>query len=110
MSKKKNYNDNGGKDDDEEKQRTEYDYCEVCRLNHNQARRHNYFPNHKKALSSFLSRFQAKIKNDVALHLKNPTPLRHEERQDASLNGDCNRLWCVFCESDVVESGSSFTR
>ncbi|KAL3512443.1 hypothetical protein ACH5RR_025160 [Cinchona calisaya] len=102
QKKKKTSNDDngGGEAAEEEKQLTEFEYCKVCKLNHNKGRRHIYFPNHKKALSSFLSRFQFKIKNDVAFYLKNPIPLRPEH---ASLN----RLWCVFCDLDILESGSS---
>ncbi|CAI9113314.1 OLC1v1013891C1 [Oldenlandia corymbosa var. corymbosa] len=104
--KKNNFkNSNGGKDDDAEKEKTEYDYCKICRLNHNQGRRHNFFPNHKKALSSFLSRFQSKLKNDVVVHLKSPTPVGPGNQ----LNRDDNRLWCVFCDCDVVKSDGSFT-
>ncbi|XP_052175244.1 TITAN-like protein isoform X2 [Diospyros lotus] len=78
----------------------EFAFCEVCRLNHNQGRGHKYFPNHVKSLSPFLSRFQSKL-SDVRFFLKNPSPLRAE-------HASRNRLWCVFCDFDVDEVGSSF--
>ncbi|XP_058194458.1 TITAN-like protein isoform X1 [Rhododendron vialii] len=78
----------------------QFEFCRVCRLNHDQGRRHKYFPNHAKSLSSLLSRFQEKL-SDVRFFLKNPSPLRPE-------HASRNRLWCVFCDSDVVEAGSSF--
>ncbi|KVH98139.1 hypothetical protein Ccrd_023649 [Cynara cardunculus var. scolymus] len=78
----------------------DFEFCKVCKLNHNQGRRHNYFPNHVKSLSSFLSRFQTKI-SDVRFFLKNPSLLRPELASR-------NRFWCVFCDSDVTEQGSSF--
>ncbi|XAR67892.1 hypothetical protein NMG60_11002828 [Bertholletia excelsa] len=80
--------------------RDQFEFCKVCRLNHDQGRRHKYFPNHAKSLSSFLSRFQQKL-SDVRFFLKNPSPLRPE-------HASRNRLWCVFCDSDIDGVGSSF--
>ncbi|MQL89904.1 hypothetical protein Taro_022476 [Colocasia esculenta] len=77
-----------------------FEFCKVCNLNHNQGRKHRYFPSHIKALSRFLSRFQGKL-SDIRSFLKNPSPLRPEH---AARNG----LWCVFCDADVSEVGSSF--
>lgn len=77
-----------------------FEFCKVCKLNHNQGTRHKYFPNHKNSLSAFLSRFQNKI-NDIRFFLKNPTILRHE-------HADRNRFWCVFCDIDVDELDNSF--
>lgn len=82
------------------KKKEEFEFCAVCKLNHDQGRRHNFFPNHKKSLSSFLSRFQSKL-SDVRYFLKNPSLLRPE-------HASRNRLWCVFCDSDIDEVGSSF--
>uniref|UniRef100_F6GSV9 TITAN-like protein n=1 Tax=Vitis vinifera TaxID=29760 RepID=F6GSV9_VITVI len=78
----------------------EFEFCKVCNLNHNQGRRHNYFPNHTKSLSSFLSRFLSKL-SDVRFSLKDPSPLRPE-------HASRNRLWCIFCDADIDELGSSF--
>ncbi|KAI7732314.1 hypothetical protein M8C21_010053 [Ambrosia artemisiifolia] len=80
---------------------TEFELCKVCKLNHNQGRRHNFFPNHKKSLSSFLSRFHSKL-SDVRFFLSNPTLL-------SSQFASRNRFWCVFCDYDVTEDGSSFS-
>ncbi|XP_071686576.1 TITAN-like protein isoform X2 [Rutidosis leptorrhynchoides] len=82
------------------KKNNEFEFCKVCKLNHNLGRRHNYLPNHVKSLSAFLSRFQSKI-SDVRFFIKNPSLLRPELASQ-------NRFWCVFCDSDVTEPGSSF--
>ncbi|KAF6148491.1 hypothetical protein GIB67_038846 [Kingdonia uniflora] len=91
-SKKRNPNFNNKKE-------MEFELCKVCKLNHNKGRRHNYFPNHIKSLSSFLSRFLLKI-SDLQFFLKNPILLpEHAFR---------NRIWCVFCDCDIEELDSSF--
>ncbi|XP_022736685.1 TITAN-like protein [Durio zibethinus] len=84
----------------DKKKKSEFEFCKVCKLNHNQGQRHKYFPNHKNCLSVFLSRFQNKI-DDIRFFLKNPTALRPE-------HADRNRFWCVFCDTDVDELDSSF--
>ncbi|QHN98256.1 TITAN-like protein [Arachis hypogaea] len=82
------------------KKKNEFEFCKVCKLNHNQGLRHKYFPNHNKSLSNFLSRFRNKL-TDVRFFLKNPKFL---SPQFASQN----RFWCVFCDVDIVELHSSF--
>ncbi|XP_010250710.1 PREDICTED: TITAN-like protein isoform X2 [Nelumbo nucifera] len=77
-----------------------FEFCKVCNLNHDQGRRHIYFPNHIKSLSSYLSRFHKKL-SDVRFFLKNPSLLRPE-------HAPRNRLWCVFCDSDIEELDSLF--
>ena len=79
---------------------SEFEFCEVCKLNHDQGQRHKYFPAHKKSLSIFFSRFQTKL-SDVRFFLVNPSLLRPE-------HASRNRLWCVFCNKDMDELGSSF--
>ncbi|KAK1436738.1 hypothetical protein QVD17_02520 [Tagetes erecta] len=79
----------------------DFEFCKVCKLNHNQGRRHNYFPNHVKSLSSFLSRFQSKL-SDVRFFFNNPTFLPPDLASR-------NSFWCVFCDCDVTEQNSSFT-
>ncbi|KAI3464196.1 hypothetical protein Pfo_020859 [Paulownia fortunei] len=78
----------------------QFEFCEVCRLNHNQGRRHNYFPSHKASLSTLLTRFQSKL-SDVKFFLKTPMPIRPEHAHQ-------NRLWCVFCNCDILELDSPF--
>ncbi|KAG8487994.1 hypothetical protein CXB51_018152 [Gossypium anomalum] len=97
-----NQNHNVARREEEKKKdkKCEFEFCKVCKLNHNQGPRHKYFPNHKAALSSFLCRFQNKI-NDVRFFLRNPNVLRPE-------HADRNRFWCVFCDTDVDELDSSF--
>ncbi|KAM7274208.1 hypothetical protein ACFE04_028872 [Oxalis oulophora] len=83
-----------------QKKSNQFEYCIVCKLNHDQAQQHKYFPNHKTAFSNFLTRFNSKI-TDVRFFINNPTLLRTEH---ASLN----RFWCVCCEIDIDEIDSSF--
>ncbi|KAL7098251.1 hypothetical protein ACP275_09G005300 [Erythranthe tilingii] len=90
--KKKKKNDNG-----EEQQ---FEFCEVCKLNHNQGRRHIYFPAHKSSLSALLTRLQSKL-STVKSFLKTPMLLPAEHAQQ-------NRLWCVFCNCDVIELDTPF--
>ncbi|XP_042056668.1 TITAN-like protein isoform X1 [Salvia splendens] len=78
----------------------EFEFCEVCRLNHNNGRRHNFFPSHKNSLSSLLARFQSKI-SDVKFFLKTPMLILPEHTHQ-------NRLWCVFCNCDILELDSQF--
>ncbi|XP_061371805.1 TITAN-like protein [Gastrolobium bilobum] len=82
------------------KKKTEFEFCKVCNINHDQGLRHKYFPNHKKSLSAFLSRFQNKL-CDARFFLNTPSPLR-------SQLSSRNRLWCVFCDQDIQELSSSF--
>ncbi|GAB2289391.1 hypothetical protein Dimus_023700 [Dionaea muscipula] len=79
----------------------EFEFCKVCRINHDNGRRHNYFPSHTKALSSLFSRFHKKVA-DVRSFLKNPVLLRPE-------HASRHRLWCVFCDSDIDEVGSNIS-
>ncbi|KAM6570312.1 hypothetical protein CsatB_018297 [Cannabis sativa] len=88
------------RDDKKRKRVSEFEYCEVCKLNHDQGQRHKYFPTHKKSLSDFFSRFQTKL-SDVRFFLKNPTILFPEHASH-------NRVWCVFCSKNIDEIGSSF--
>ncbi|XP_050223885.1 TITAN-like protein isoform X2 [Mercurialis annua] len=78
----------------------EFEFCKVCKHNHDEGQRHKYFPKHKKFLSAYLSRFQNKLA-DVKFFLKNPSLLRPE-------HSSTYRFWCVFCDTDVNEIGSSF--
>ncbi|CAN7071609.1 unnamed protein product [Brassica oleracea var. botrytis] len=80
--------------------KSEFELCKVCRFHHDQGPRHKYFPRHKELLSAFLNRFRSKIA-DVRFFLKNPSFLRPQEESQ-------NRVWCVFCDEDIVELGSSF--
>ncbi|KAK9117562.1 hypothetical protein Sjap_016509 [Stephania japonica] len=78
----------------------EFEFCAVCKLNHDQGRGHKYLPSHTKSLTTFLSRFLQKL-SDVRFFLKSPTLLRPE-------HASRNLLWCVFCDSDVQELDSLF--
>ncbi|XP_058786360.1 TITAN-like protein isoform X2 [Vicia villosa] len=83
-----------------EKKKSEFEFCKVCNINHDQGIRHKYFPKHKNSLSTFLSRFQNKL-SDVRYFLKTPSPLSPELASR-------NRFWCVFCDQDINDLASSF--
>ncbi|XP_030476342.1 TITAN-like protein [Syzygium oleosum] len=82
------------------KRKSEFEFCKVCRHNHDQGQRHKYFPNHKRSLSEYLNRFRSKLA-DVRFFLDNPSPLRPEHVSR-------NRFWCVFCDIDIEELDSPF--
>ncbi|KAL0357628.1 UNVERIFIED_CONTAM: TITAN-like protein [Sesamum calycinum] len=65
----------------------QFEYCEVCRVNHNQGRRHNYFPNHKTSLATLLTRFQSKL-SDVKFFVKTPMLLHPEHAHQNRLCGN----------------------
>ncbi|EPS64526.1 hypothetical protein M569_10255, partial [Genlisea aurea] len=75
----------------------DYQFCEICRLNHNQGNRHKYFPAHKSAVSGLLTRFRSKL-DDVRFFLKYPKAFRPENAQE-------NGFWCLFCNRNVLELG-----
>ncbi|RHN73786.1 putative Coiled-coil domain-containing protein [Medicago truncatula] len=83
-----------------EKKKSEFEFCKVCKINHDQGLRHKYFPKHKQSLSTFLSRFKNKL-SDVRFFLKTPSPLTPQLASG-------NRFWCVFCDQDIDEHSSSF--
>ncbi|KAL5205221.1 hypothetical protein ABZP36_033430 [Zizania latifolia] len=72
-----------------------FEYCELCRRNHNQGRRHRYFPAHRDALAAALSRFRSKL-SDLRRALRHPS------------SGPGSRLWCPFCSVDLVDLDSRF--
>ncbi|KAL2934446.1 TITAN-like protein, partial [Bienertia sinuspersici] len=76
---------------------SEYEFCKLCRINHNQGRRHNFFPRHKNSLSSLFSRFNQKL-SYVKSSLRNPSLVL----------SSCDSLWCIFCDINIVELGSVF--
>ncbi|KAH0462420.1 hypothetical protein IEQ34_009995 [Dendrobium chrysotoxum] len=77
-----------------------FEFCEVCNLNHDQGRRHRYFPKHSRTLANTLSRFQNKF-SELQFFIRNPSFLRSEH---AALNS----IWCVFCALDISETGGYF--
>ncbi|KAM0866658.1 hypothetical protein ACQ4PT_042485 [Festuca glaucescens] len=66
-----------------------FEYCELCRRNHDQGRRHRYFPAHRAALATALSRFRSKL-SDLRRALLRP-----------SMPPGRSRLWCPFCSADL---------
>ena len=73
-----------------------FEYCELCRRNHDQGRRHRYFPAHRAALAAALSGFRAKLSDLRRALLRPATPPGR------------SRLWCPFCSADLVDLGSRF--
>uniref|UniRef100_A0A0E0IM48 TITAN-like protein n=1 Tax=Oryza nivara TaxID=4536 RepID=A0A0E0IM48_ORYNI len=72
-----------------------FEYCELCRRNHDQGRRHRYFPAHRAALAAALSRFRSK-RLDLRRALRHPSSAAR------------SRLWCPFCSADLVDLDSRF--
>ncbi|KAH9626327.1 hypothetical protein KSS87_000559 [Heliosperma pusillum] len=83
------------------KKSEEYEYCKICRINHNQARRHNFFPRHTTSLSSLFSRFLHKL-SLLNSPISNPTFNLPPHASSSS------PFWCIFCEFDVHDVGASF--
>ncbi|CAJ1975058.1 unnamed protein product [Sphenostylis stenocarpa] len=84
----------------QKKKKEEFEFCKACNINHDQGLRHKYFPNHKKSLVTFLSRFRTKL-SDVRFFLNAPIPLNPELTSR-------NRFWCIFCDQAIDELSSSF--
>ncbi|KAK7302246.1 hypothetical protein RJT34_13131 [Clitoria ternatea] len=82
------------------KKKSEFEFCKACNINHDQGLRHKYFPNHKKSLSTFLSRFRHKL-SDVRFFLNAPIPLSPQLASH-------NRFWCIFCDRNIDELSSTF--
>ncbi|KAF0914434.1 hypothetical protein E2562_028516 [Oryza meyeriana var. granulata] len=74
---------------------TAFEYCELCRRNHDQGRRHRYFPAHRAALAAALSRFRSKL-----------SYLRRAICHPSS--APRSRLWCPFCSADLVDLDTRF--
>ncbi|CAM0952247.1 unnamed protein product [Alopecurus aequalis] len=74
-----------------------FEYCELCRRNHDQGRRHRYFPAHRAALAAVLSGFRAKLSDLRRALLRPSTPPGR------------SRLWCPFCSADLVDLDSRFS-
>ncbi|KAK8916577.1 hypothetical protein KSP39_PZI023181 [Platanthera zijinensis] len=77
-----------------------FEFCQLCNLNHDQGRRHKYFPSHVRAVTNALSRFQKKL-SEIRFFILNPSLLRPEHAAH-------NRIWCVFCALDIDEIGGYF--
>ncbi|KAM0844259.1 hypothetical protein ACQ4PT_057175 [Festuca glaucescens] len=73
-----------------------FEYCELCRRNHDQGRRHRYFPAHRAALANTLSGFRSKLSDLRRALLRPSTPPGR------------SRLWCPFCSADLVDLDSRY--
>ncbi|KAL6845927.1 hypothetical protein ACP4OV_023375 [Aristida adscensionis] len=70
----------------------EFEYCELCRRNHDQGRRHRYFPAHRAALAAALSRFRSKL-SDLRRAILGASSSTLPPRPS---------IWCPFCSTDLV--------
>ncbi|WVZ65484.1 hypothetical protein U9M48_014837 [Paspalum notatum var. saurae] len=69
----------------------EFEYCEVCRYNHDQGRRHRYMRKHREELDAVVTRFRSKL-SDLRRALLHGAPSSQPPRP---------RLWCPFCSVDL---------
>eukprot|EP00898_Chlorokybus_atmophyticus_P000689 jgi/Chlat1/1620/Chrsp127S01884 len=83
------------------KEHNDYAFCGVCRLSHNQRRRHVYSQRHVARLKEVLSKAEAKLK-EVRWMLAHPQPLIDQRTREA------NRYWCAFCEEEIQELDSTW--
>jgi hypothetical protein len=75
----------------------EFEFCELCRRNHDQGRRHRYLPAHRAALAAALTRFRSKLSDLRRAVLHGAFSSSHPPRP---------RLWCPFCSTDLVDLDS----
>ncbi|KAH7423217.1 hypothetical protein KP509_12G044500 [Ceratopteris richardii] len=78
----------------------QFEYCTVCRLNHNRGKGHKFSAKHQQRLESHLSKALSKIR-DISFFLSNPALLRHSDRAS-------NSFWCSFCDTTICELDSTF--
>lgn len=78
----------------------QFEFCKICRFNHNQGKGHKYSSKHQQQLAFLLAKAHQKFK-DVSFFRKNPSWLREEDRSR-------NKFWCHFCEEEVSEENSVF--
>ncbi|CAM6118783.1 unnamed protein product [Calypogeia fissa] len=79
-----------------------FEFCRVCRQNHNQGRGHRYSNKHKQSLELLQGKMLKKIQ-EIRQYVKNVVPVT-----DRAQAQDRNKFWCRFCEQEVIEKDSSF--
>ncbi|KAK9720414.1 Coiled-coil domain-containing protein 84 [Basidiobolus ranarum] len=72
-----------------------YGYCEVCKRNHNDGKRHLYSKAHQEKLDTLIGKQIEKYKK-FKIFLKEATPIIDETKQP--------ELWCIFCEREIFPS------
>ncbi|TVU08815.1 hypothetical protein EJB05_42230 [Eragrostis curvula] len=72
----------------------EFEFCELCRRNHDQGRRHRYFPAHRAALAAALTRFRSKLSDLRRAGLRGAP-------SSSSSQPPRPRIWCPFCATDL---------
>lgn len=78
----------------------QYQFCRVCRHNHNQGKGHRLSTKHKLRVDALLKKFQKNIQ-EVKFFLKNAMRLRGDF-------GNRSKFWCNFCEQETSEDKSEF--
>ncbi|KAG6548422.1 hypothetical protein Mapa_009909 [Marchantia paleacea] len=78
----------------------QYQFCRVCRQNHNQGKGHRFSTKHKLRVEALLKKFQKNIQ-EVKFFLKNAMRLRDDF-------GNRSKFWCNFCEQETSEDKSEF--
>jgi hypothetical protein len=73
----------------------EYQYCTVCRRNHNDGRKHIFTQQHKAKLSEIIKKFSKKIR-DARRLLQKPHVIDGELEPGAA-------LWCYCCQEEVLK-------
>lgn len=69
------------------------EYCNVCRYNHSEGRKHIYVKSHQQKLSTILSKFSEKVQLAKRCVLK-PSVVEGELEPDS-------HVWCYCCEKEV---------
>jgi hypothetical protein len=75
----------------------QFEFCRVCRQNHNQGRGHRYSNKHKQCLERIQKKMLQKVQ-EIRRSVQNGTPVM----KTAALA----KFWCDFCEQEVVENSS----
>jgi hypothetical protein len=73
-----------------------FQYCTVCRLNHNHGYGHVYTKKHQAKLGILLDKALAKV-NEMQKLVEKPL-LLHEDKQE----------WCIICQKEIDLSDKSF--
>lgn len=73
-----------------------YSYCDICRFNHTQKKKHIYLKKHKEKLQRILAKFRNKIK-EMHVFLRNPVI------EEGACDHAKNKFWCHFCKNEFTK-------
>ncbi|KAL2652441.1 hypothetical protein R1flu_020569 [Riccia fluitans] len=79
---------------------TEYQFCRVCRQNHDQGKGHRFATKHKQRLDALLKKTLKDVQ-EVRFFLKNAIRLKANF-------GNSSKFWCHFCEQEIHNDKSGF--